>query len=129
MSGWVNVDLLGDGADLSWNLLHPLPFADATVDAIFHEHVLEHFDFAAGLRFCKECYRLLKPTGSLRIVVPDAEEYVERYRRGELAPAHEPGVTRPTALLAAQELFFRFGHRSVAANLAKPAALAAKSSI
>jgi predicted SAM-dependent methyltransferase len=110
--GWVNIDLVGDGADLSLNLLRPLPFPDGTVEAIFHEHLLEHFDFAAALRLSRECYRLLKPSGSLRIVVPDAEEYVERYRRGDLAPAHEPGVDRPTALIAAQEIFFRFGHRS-----------------
>ncbi len=112
MSGWVNVDLVGDGADLSWNLLRRFPFPDGSVDAIFHEHVLEHFDLAAGFRLCTECYRVLKPNGSIRIAVPDAEEYVERYCRRELAPAHEPEAARPTALLAAQELFFRFGHRS-----------------
>jgi predicted SAM-dependent methyltransferase len=111
-SGWINVDLVGDGADLFWNLLRPLPFADASADAIFHEHVLEHFDFAAALNFCSECHRLLKREGTMRIVVPDAEECLERYCRGELAPAQEPAVRRPTALLAAQELFFRFGHRS-----------------
>jgi predicted SAM-dependent methyltransferase len=111
-AGWINVDLIGDGADLFWNLLRPLPFPDGTADAIFHEHVLEHFDLAAGLNFCRECYRLLKPTGAIRVVVPDAEEYFERYRCGDLAPAHESNIARPTALLAAQEIFYRFGHRS-----------------
>lgn len=112
MPGWVNVDLVGDGVDLPWNLARPLPFRDATVEAIFHEHLLEHFDLSSALRLCGECYRLLKPKGTLRIAVPDAQDYVQRYRRGDLAPAHEPSVARPTALLAAQEVFFRFGHRS-----------------
>jgi predicted SAM-dependent methyltransferase len=110
--GWVNIDLVGDGADLSWNLFHPLPFGSFSIDSIFHEHLLEHFDFPAALRLCEECYRVLKSGGTLRVVVPDAEHYVERYRQGDLAPAHDPTVARPTALLAAQEIFFRFGHRS-----------------
>jgi len=111
-SGWINVDLVGDGADLCWNLFRPLPFRSASADTIFHEHLLEHFEFSAALRFCQECHRVLKAAGTIRIVVPDAEHYVERYRQGDLAPAHDPTFARPTALLAAQEIFFSFGHRS-----------------
>lgn len=50
--GWVNVDLVAatGQVDVAWNLLRPLPFPDASVEAIFHEHVLEHFPLAKGDR-------------------------------------------------------------------------------
>ena len=76
--GWVNVDLAGHPAELAWNLLHPLPFADATADAVFHEHVLEHFSLADGLRLMDESFRVLRPGGVLRIGVPTPERMPTR---------------------------------------------------
>src|ERR1700737_2161455 len=38
LRGWVNIDLIGLGADLAWDLRHPLPLADGSADAAFHEH-------------------------------------------------------------------------------------------
>ena len=54
-AGWVNVDLLGDPIDVAWNLASPLPFEPASVDAVFHEHLLEHLPLQAGAAFMREC--------------------------------------------------------------------------
>jgi transposase InsO family protein len=69
-AGWVNVDLLGDPVDVAWNLASPLPFAPESVDAVFHEHLLEHLPLQVGAALMQECYRVLKPGGILRVGVP-----------------------------------------------------------
>ncbi len=109
--GWVNIDLAGANVDLAWDITRPLPFRDGAVDAIFHEHLLEHLSLAEGLSLVKECHRLLKEGGVLRIAVPNCKNYLTAYATDDtLLNDLKPG--RPTALLAASEVFLRHGHRS-----------------
>jgi predicted SAM-dependent methyltransferase len=108
-AGWVNMDLLGDPVDVAWNLANSLPFDSGSVVAIFHEHLLEHLPLEAGDSFMRECFRVLKPGGILRVGVPDAGRLIRSYAgdRGYLEDLH-PG--RPTALIAVQELFYWHRH-------------------
>lgn len=109
--GWVNIDLFGTAADLWWNVSKPLPFSTRSVDAIFHEHLLEHLPLGRALALTRECRRVLKAGGTLRVVVPDSEASIASYtNNGEARGALNP--ERPTALLAASEVFQRHGHRS-----------------
>jgi len=110
--GWVNVDLAGHPVDLAWNLARPLPFKSSSVDAIFHEHVMEHLPLAKGFAFVQECFRLLKLGGVLRIGVPDAGRYLQSYCEDDpsaFLEANRPG--RPTRMLSIQEIFYRYQHR------------------
>jgi predicted SAM-dependent methyltransferase len=50
-----------------------LNFDDNTFDFIFSEHFFEHLFMNEAFELLKECYRILKPHGVLRIVVPDAD--------------------------------------------------------
>lgn len=79
MVGWVNVDLIGLPTDLVWDLRKGIPFPDESIDAIFHEHVLEHVTPIAILPFLRECRRVLRTGGTLRVGVPDAERYIRDY--------------------------------------------------
>jgi predicted SAM-dependent methyltransferase len=108
--GWLNVDLVGDPVDLAWDLAKPLPFADGSVDAVFHEHLLEHLPLAAGLSFTQECFRVLRPGGIIRVGVPDAGRLLRSYvdPNDDYLDRLHPG--RPTRLLAAQELFYWHRH-------------------
>ncbi|WP_348969958.1 class I SAM-dependent methyltransferase [Pseudomonas atacamensis] len=47
-----------------------LPFEDSSVDLIFSSHTLEHLTLEGFLHVMQECYRVLKPLGQLKIVVP-----------------------------------------------------------
>ena len=96
--GWVNVDLAGDAVDLEWNIATGLPFRDSSVDAVFHEHFLEHLGLADGYALTLESHRVLRPAGVLRIGVPD----------GERPRSSWPDA--PTTLLALQEFFRDPGH-------------------
>jgi predicted SAM-dependent methyltransferase len=109
--GWINVDLLGKGADIAWDLRRGLPFDDDSIDGVFHEHLLEHFSVADGYALTREIFRVLRSGGILRVAVPDAERYVRGYVTDPETLEHlRPG--RPTRLLAVQEIFFRSGHRA-----------------
>lgn len=111
--GWVNVDLLRPGRrlELYWDLRHPLPFPDQTVDAVFSEHLHEHLELAASIALLSECRRVLKPGGVLRVGVPDLGRYLAAYRgEDDIIDLVRPG--RPTRAIAIGEVFFLHGHRS-----------------
>jgi predicted SAM-dependent methyltransferase len=112
-SGWVNIDLVGDPVDLAWNCERRLPFGDATVDALFHEHLLEHLPLKSGLDLTIDCHRLLKPGGILRVGVPDVARYLRSWldQSYEFVESVRPG--RPTPFLAVQENFYSCGHRTL----------------
>jgi predicted SAM-dependent methyltransferase len=106
-AGWVNVDnavgarvvrmpgmsILARQLKLfrtSWNdsifihdLRRPLPWSAHSVDCIYSSHTLEHLTREEGLFVMRECHRVLKPGGIVRIVVPDLQAFVSRYLSGE----------------------------------------------
>jgi predicted SAM-dependent methyltransferase len=111
-AGWVNVDLVGMDADLYWDLTRPLPFDHGVAEAVFLEHVLEHFALAQVLDMLAEARRLLAPGGIVRVGVPDFGRYLESYA-GDHAFIEQERPGRPTALLAVGEVAQAHGHRSV----------------
>lgn len=64
------------------DLRKPLPWSDASVDGIYCSHVLEHFPRAQGERLLDECFRVLRPRGVLRVVVPDLMYAIGEYTAG-----------------------------------------------
>lgn len=110
--GWVNVDLVGDPVEFSWDLSRGIPFSDSSADEIFHEHLLEHIPLEAGYGFMRECYRVLAPTGILRVAVPDAgslaQSYVTKSSYLPLLHGHSP-----TAMIGLQELFYWHRHTTM----------------
>jgi predicted SAM-dependent methyltransferase len=77
---WVNLDLhpMTSGVQ-EWDLKEDLPFAEASFDVVYHSHVLEHFSKADGQRLLERCRRVLRPGGTIRVVVPDLERIVQLY--------------------------------------------------
>ncbi|CAA9217761.1 MAG: hypothetical protein AVDCRST_MAG93-305, partial [uncultured Chloroflexia bacterium] len=56
-----------------------LHYEDGTVDILYSSHMLEHLDRDSARRFLHEAYRVLKPGGAIRIVVPDFALLIDRY--------------------------------------------------
>lgn len=56
-----------------------LPYPDQTVDGVYSEHFFEHLTQAEGLGFLRECRRVLKPGGVVRVAMPDLDAFVRRY--------------------------------------------------
>ena len=77
---WINLDLTSrDASVVQWDIIEGLPFADNSLHAVYHSHVLEHLRPGDGERLMAECFRVLAPGGVLRVVVPDLEKIAELY--------------------------------------------------
>lgn len=50
-----------------------IPEKDDSVALIYCSHTLEHLDSASSLRFIKECHRILKKGGVLRLALPNTK--------------------------------------------------------
>jgi predicted SAM-dependent methyltransferase len=80
-AGWINVDAFAfPGINCTYDMRHGLPFADGSVRGIFCEHFFEHIDYDEEAPvLLRECHRVLKPGGVVRLIVPDAGAYLRAY--------------------------------------------------
>lgn len=83
--GWINVDRdpASEVIDVSWDLRYPLPIPAGSAEFVFHEHFMEHLTVEEGLALSRECLRLLKPGGILRIGMPDLADVVRQYAEND----------------------------------------------
>jgi predicted SAM-dependent methyltransferase len=84
--GWVTEDALVHVVDYSPDLdirrcdvTKGIAFDEMSVDYIYTSHMLEHLRKEDTMFVLKECYRVLKQGGVLRVVVPDLKLYAEEY--------------------------------------------------
>ncbi|RVD14303.1 MAG: methyltransferase domain-containing protein [Mesorhizobium sp.] len=105
LDGWQNYDAEID-------ITKRLPFPDSHADFIYAEHVVEHVDYRAALKFFAECRRVLKPGGVIRIAVPSLENI---YRRGDQAYFDFTRKWGPSADLrgAMHAIIFAHGHQAI----------------
>lgn len=108
--GWLNTDI----EDLAnWmgaygyrfqrmDVRQGLPFHTGTVDRIRHSHFLEHLTFAEGLSFLRECRRVIRTDGVMRIAVPDAELLISLFKGEGLSDFDE--VNNGCASVASQAM-------------------------
>ncbi|MFN9668515.1 MAG: class I SAM-dependent methyltransferase, partial [Pseudanabaena sp.] len=75
-----NIDFRSNNENvIAHNLLKGIPFPDQSFDVIYHSHVLEHFSRSQANFFLRECHRVLRHKGILRIAIPDLEQIVKTY--------------------------------------------------
>lgn len=101
-NGWVNIDVHPnlDGFAQNWGFKYQLwdvreglPYGTESVDMIFASHMFEHLTYAEGQEFLRECRRVLKPDGVLRLSVPDAGK-LARYYAYTTAPESDGSADR-----------------------------------
>ncbi len=77
---WVNIDLQpADPAVHHHDVRASLPFPAAHFEVVYHSHLLEHLLPREVPAFLRECRRVLKPGGVLRVAVPDLEQIARLY--------------------------------------------------
>jgi len=90
--GWENVDIidLSDFAKVNGYIFRQLdvrkglPYDDNSVDLIFSSHLIEHLTYNEALKLLKECNRVLRDGGVLRIATPHAKFLMKDYLNGKI---------------------------------------------
>jgi predicted SAM-dependent methyltransferase len=119
LDGFVNMDLLGPSPRVRWDCRRSLPFGDAAAEGIRAEQFFEHLDpREEAPAFLRDCLRVLRQGGVLRIIVPDAHRYLHAYCRADLEGFRELAVPDPfpadlpTRMDVINHLFHQWGeHR------------------
>ena len=84
LDGWLNCDLNPKRPDvLPMDATKRFPFDDGKFDYVYSEHFVEHIDYAGGQNIFRECYRILKPGGIIRITTPDLAFLVGLYSKNQ----------------------------------------------
>jgi SAM-dependent methyltransferase len=124
LPGWLDTDLeplRGGRQTIFLDITETLPFPAASIDCILSEHVIEHVSFHQGRDFLRECFRVLKPGGVLRVSTPDlailfalhgrALSEIERRYVEDVIDRFFPNCPRYDAIFAINTEFREFGHQ------------------
>lgn len=76
---WINVDLNSALVDIQLDLTQRMPFADESASYMFCEHFIEHLTRDQAVDFLRECLRVLKPGGVIRISTPNLRFLIAAY--------------------------------------------------
>jgi predicted SAM-dependent methyltransferase len=89
LPGWVNIDNRKyEGVDRVLDVTYGLPFRD--VRFIFAEHFIEHLHYNDAMYFLRECRRVLRDDGVLRLSTPNLDwVYASHYLKAELTNEHQ----------------------------------------
>jgi predicted SAM-dependent methyltransferase len=95
LKGWLSADISPASQDTMYlDATQRFPFATQTFDYIYSEHMIEHISWKDGIGMLKECHRVLKPGGTLRVATPDLAVMIGLYaRQDELAKRYIAWIT------------------------------------
>jgi predicted SAM-dependent methyltransferase len=121
--GWLNTDLHGYGHDdlVFLDVRKPFPLPDASFDLVYSEHMLEHLTYAEGQRCLRECLRVLRPGGVIRVATPSLERLARLYDGGDVQESYvrwavetlEPETDAPLPGVAINNFVRSWGHRFI----------------
>ena len=88
LPGWVNVDIdFASRPDVCADLAAALPFRDRCARFMHTEDFIDQLDLQQARHFLRECHRILKPGGVIRVLTPDVEQLARLY-------LHQPEVLK-----------------------------------
>lgn len=80
LQGFVNIDANPiNKIDVWLDVRNGLPFLSNSADSIYSTHMFEHFYPDEVSRLLRACFRVLKPGGGIRLIVPNLESAIRAY--------------------------------------------------
>jgi predicted SAM-dependent methyltransferase len=90
LEGWINSDFVPRNREIIFlDITEKLPFPDASLDYIYSEHLIEHVSLSAGIGHFKDCLRVLKPGGVIRVATPDLQFLLDYFGGKPLTPVQQ----------------------------------------
>jgi predicted SAM-dependent methyltransferase len=91
LEGWLNTDLGEVPGVMQMDATTAYPFADGTFACVYSEHMIEHVSLSGGQAMLRECHRVLRDGGLIRIVTPDLKALLGLYdaKPGGLAKRYQ----------------------------------------
>lgn len=90
----LHYDVAWSGSIVSYDLRKELPLGNGSIDYAYTSHFLEHLPLQVARQLIKEIFRVLRPGGIVRIVVPDlavgASHYLEALQQNPNDPNAAP---------------------------------------
>jgi predicted SAM-dependent methyltransferase len=84
VDGWLNVDIEPKSGEVVYmDAIKLFPFEANTFDFIFTEHMIEHISFNEGDFMLRECFRVMKKGGKIRVVTPNLKFLIELYQESK----------------------------------------------
>jgi predicted SAM-dependent methyltransferase len=98
------------------------PFADETFQYIYSEHMIEHVPYEKGTYMLRECCRVMRRGGAIRVITPDLSAILGLHSR-DLSAAQERYLLwfcqtfvperAPSAVFAINSMFRLWGHQFI----------------
>lgn len=79
LRGWINADFIPGRYEIFLDARKKLPLQAESIDYIFCEHFIEHMEMDEIKLFLKECFRVLKKGGIIRINTPSLDKIIDIY--------------------------------------------------
>lgn len=74
LDGWLSTDYEPASSRVVYlDATQKFPFDENTFDYVYCEHMIEHVPYTAGLCMLKECHRVMRNGGVIRVATPDLE--------------------------------------------------------
>jgi SAM-dependent methyltransferase len=104
LEGFINIDANPFySVDLWLDVRNGLPFRANSVDSIYSTHMVEHFFDCELRRMLRECHRVLRPGGGVRLIVPSLAGAIRAYAERRLLPL-PPGTVEQRRGVVQQDL-------------------------
>ena len=82
LNGWFNTDIsknICKNGIVYMDAGKPFPMKDDSFNYIFSEHLFEHLTYEQARNMLKECYRILKKDGTMRLATPNLHFLIDLY--------------------------------------------------
>lgn len=124
LDGWLNTDYdPRRPGEIFLDVTKRFPFPSGSLDYIYTEHMIEHIAFDQAWGMLRECYRVLRPGGRIRLATPGLDALLELYapRRTEdqdhylkwIVDRYYPRAGLYGPCFALNGLFLLWGHQFV----------------